>query len=162
MAALSAGSVTYTMKKQRRGMDSRNCNRVQLAFGNASDTYPSGGIPLTIGNLGCPTEVESLHVFDTGGSGYNFVYDATNAKLMIYQGASHSHSLTLKNAAVADSAGARVNAGTNLLGANTGSDITVAGGGANGGVAAATVGAGSEITSVAIAATTIQVEVIGW
>lgn len=54
--------------------------------------------------------------------------------------AAHSHALALKNAAVADDATTRVNAGTNLLGANTGSDITVAGGGANGGVQTASAG----------------------
>jgi len=54
--------------------------------------------------------------------------------------AAHSHALLLKNAAVADGATTRVNAGTNLLGANTGSDITVAGGGANGGVQTASAG----------------------
>lgn len=55
--------------------------------------------------------------------------------------ANHSHSLFLKNAAVADGATARVNAGTNLLGANTGSDITVAGGAAtNGGIVNASAG----------------------
>lgn len=52
----------------------------------------------------------------------------------------HSHDLLLKNAAVADGATTRVNGGTNLLGANTGSDITVAGGGANGGVQTASAG----------------------
>lgn len=52
----------------------------------------------------------------------------------------HAHSLLLKNAAVADGATTRVNAGTNLLGANTGSDITVAGAGANGGVQNASAG----------------------
>lgn len=52
----------------------------------------------------------------------------------------HTHDLLLKNAAVADGATTRVNAGTNLLGANTGSDITVAGGGANGGIVAASAG----------------------
>jgi len=52
----------------------------------------------------------------------------------------HTHNLTLKNAAVADGTTTRVNAGTNLLGANTGSDITVAGAGANGGIANASAG----------------------
>jgi hypothetical protein len=52
----------------------------------------------------------------------------------------HTHDLLLKNAAVADGATTRVNAGTNLLGANTGSDITVAGSGANGGIVAASAG----------------------
>lgn len=54
--------------------------------------------------------------------------------------ANHSHTLNLKNAAVADGATTRVNAGTNLLGANTGSDIAIAGAGANGGVANASGG----------------------
>ena len=54
--------------------------------------------------------------------------------------ATHSHILNFKNAAVADGATTRVNVGTNLLGANTGGDLAVAGGGANGGVAAVTAG----------------------
>ena len=54
--------------------------------------------------------------------------------------AAHSHAMLYKNAAVADGATTRVNVGTNLLGANTGSDITVAGGGANGGVQTASAG----------------------
>lgn len=54
--------------------------------------------------------------------------------------ATHTHDLLLKNAAVADGATTRVNAGANLLGANTGSDITVTGSGANGGVVATSAG----------------------
>jgi hypothetical protein len=52
----------------------------------------------------------------------------------------HTHTLNLKNAAVSDGATTRVNAGTNLLGANTGSDIAIAGAGANGGIANASAG----------------------
>lgn len=52
----------------------------------------------------------------------------------------HTHDLLLKNAAVADGATTRLNAGANLLGANTGSDITVTGSGANGGIVAASAG----------------------
>lgn len=67
----------------------------------------------------------------------------------------HTHDLFLKDAAVADGATTRVNAGTNLLGANTGSDITVAGSGANGGIVAASAGtpAGSLSLSAAAPAT---------
>lgn len=54
--------------------------------------------------------------------------------------ANHTHTLNLKNAAVSDGATTRVNAGTNLLGANTGSDIAIAGAGANGGIANASAG----------------------
>ncbi len=64
----------------------------------------------------------------------------------------HTHNLLLKNAAVADSAGARVNAGTNLLGANTGSDITVAGSGANGGIVAASAGTPAGTLAMGLAA----------
>lgn len=52
----------------------------------------------------------------------------------------HTHDLLLKNAAVADGATTRVNAGANLLGANTGGDLTVTGAGANGGVVNASAG----------------------
>lgn len=67
----------------------------------------------------------------------------------------HTHNLLLKDAAVADGATTRVNAGTNLLGANTGSDITVAGSGANGGIVAASAGtpAGTLALSVTAPAT---------
>lgn len=54
--------------------------------------------------------------------------------------ATHTHDLLLKNAAVADGATTRVNAGANLLGANTGGDLTVTGGGANGGIVLASGG----------------------
>ena len=162
MANLAASDVTYTMKTRRNLGNSRKLNRVQLAFGDGVKTYPAGGIPITIGSLGCPVTVESFNVVDQGTSGYEFQYDTANNKLIITQGPSHSHSLTLKNAAVADGATTRVNAGTNLLGANTGSDITVAGGGANGGVQATTIGANSEVTSLAIAAQTIIAVVFGW
>lgn len=54
--------------------------------------------------------------------------------------ATHTHDLLLKDAAVADSATTRVNAGANLLGANTGGNLTVTGGGANGGVVLASAG----------------------
>lgn len=162
MANLSAGSVTYAIQNLRRGGNSRVNNRVKLTFGDGALTYPAGGIPITIGKLGCPTVVESMHIVDQGTSGYAFQYDSVNAKLVMIQGASHTHDILLKNAAVADGATARVNAGANLLGANTGGDLTITGGGANGGVVAKAVGAGSEASTIAIAAQTIYVEVIGW
>jgi hypothetical protein len=66
----------------------------------------------------------------------HLAFDYTNTALMAFRAnlPAHSHPLTLKNAAVADGATTRVNAGTNLLGANTGGDLTIAGAGANGGV----------------------------
>ncbi len=54
--------------------------------------------------------------------------------------AAHGHILNLKDAAVSDGVTTRVNAGTNLLGANTGSSIAIAAGGANGGIATISAG----------------------
>lgn len=162
MAALSAASITYTMKIQRKGFDSRNANNVSLAFGDGVATYPAGGIPLTIGNLGCPSSLESFDIIDQGTSGYIYKVDLTNLKLVMTHSGAHTHNLLLKNAAVTDGATTRVNAGANLLGANTGADVTVTGAGANGGVVNTTIGAGVEPTGVAIAAQTLIVEVIGW
>lgn len=114
-------------------------------------SYPTGGYSLAASALGW-SEIRGVVV--QGGNaasiGYSFVYDTTNKKLLagVGTGVAHSHALLLKNAAVADGATTRVNGGTNLLGANTGSDITVAGGGANGGVQAATA-ANAAFTEVA-------------
>ncbi len=68
--------------------------------------------------------------------------------------ASHTHDLLLKNAAVADGATTRVNAGANLLGANTGGDLTVTGGGANGGVVLASAGTPAGTLALGITAPT--------
>jgi len=64
----------------------------------------------------------------------------------------HTHNLLLKNAAVADGATTRVNAGANLLGANTGSDITVTGSGANGGIVAVSAGTPAGTLALGVAA----------
>lgn len=162
MANISAGGVAYTMKNLRRLGNSKVSNRVQLVFGDGVLTYPAGGVPLTKGKLGCPNTIESLVVVEQGTSGYKFQYVGSSEKLVMIYGGSHTHNLLLKNAAVADGATARVNAGANLLGANTGSDLTVTGGGANGGIVAGVAGEGGEASAVAVAAQTIIVEVIGW
>lgn len=64
----------------------------------------------------------------------------------------HTHDLFLKDAAVVDGTTTTVNAGTNLLGANTGSNITVAGSGANGGIVAASAGTPAGTMTLAAAA----------
>lgn len=162
MAGLGTADVTYTVKNFRRLGNSLVHNRVQLAFGDSAKTYSAGGIPLVIGSLGCPNTVQSLTIVEQSTSGYKFQYDSTANKLIVMQSGSHTHNILLKNAAVADSATARVNAGANILGANTGGDLTITGSGANGGIVATTIGAFAEATSVALAPQTIIVEVIGF
>lgn len=165
MSNLAATDITVTMVQQRR-VNGRKMNLVKLAFGDGALTYPAGGVPITKGKLGCPNVIESLQVFDKGTSGYAWSYDRTNEKLVAMQSPvrTHTHDLLLKNAAVADGASARVNAGANLLGANTGADLTVTGSGANGGVVSTTLAAaaGSQPSTVAIAAQVLYCEVVGW
>lgn len=120
-----------------------------LAF---SGNYASGGDALDFltaisgagKNLGTTKQPKWAHVF--GVAGFVFEYDFTNKKVKVrvvgaitpagtvaapvFTGsalAAHRHNLHLNNADVADGATTRVNAGTNLLGANTGADILVAG-----------------------------------
>lgn len=167
MTAIAASNVTYTIIKQ--SIDNMSNKRVvaSLQFGNGTLTYPTGGVPIVIGNLGLPNYVSSLKVFDSGTSGYSFQWDSVNSKLRLYGGAAHNHSLFLKNAAVADGATTRINANaSNLLGAGTGSNITVVGsdGSTTGGVVTASPGTNAaEITTAAAPASlTIVVEAIGY
>ena len=162
MADIAGTDITYTELSNEEGGKQGRIRTFTLTFGNSTLTYGAGGVPVTLGSLGCPNAIDSLTVFDKGTSVYEWSYDRTNKKLVAFQSPSHTHNLLLKNAAVADSAGARVNAGANLLGANTGGDLTVTGGGANGGVVAVTAGGLSEPSTVAIAAQTLKVRVVGW
>lgn len=83
MANIASGNVTYTMLNQRKLGDSRNSNRIRLAFGDGALTYPAGGIPLLKGSMGCPVVIESMVVVDQGTSGYKFQYDQDVEKLVI-------------------------------------------------------------------------------
>lgn len=103
-----------------------------------------GGISV----VGDPNQTIASSTIATSGGAYVVVqFSALTASGTIsvptFTGAAmstHTHDLLLKNAAVADGATTRVNAGANLLGANTGGDLTVTGGGANGGVVLASAG----------------------
>lgn len=168
MSALVAGDVTYSIKGQSVGNFSVKSVVASLTFGDGAKTYPSGGVPLTIGSLGLPVMVQSVDIFDQGTSGYVFSYDSTNGTIRMFNTtASHTHSLYLANAAVADGATTRINAGTNLVGANTGASLTVAGiaaaSGAAGGVVNVAAGASSELaTSATPAAVTIVLRAVGY
>lgn len=166
MSNIAATDITLTLLTQRRSEDGRRLNVYTMAFGDGALTYPAGGVPITKAKLGCPNIIEQLTVFDKGTSGYEWSYDRTNEKLVGFYAPAqtHTHDLLLKNAAVADGASARVNAGANLLGANTGGDLTVTGSGANGGIVSTTLAAAAltQLSTVAIALQTLKVEVVGW
>lgn len=165
MANLAATDITVTFLQQRRN-NGRSYNNIQLTFGDGAKTYPAGGVPISIAALGCPNVVESLDIFDGGIGGYTWSYDRTNQKLVAADMSGHGHSLFLKNAAVADAVNNRVNAAaSNLLGANTGSNVTVVAsdGATTGGVVTAAAGTlMGQPSTFAMAAQTLKCEVIGW
>lgn len=168
MADLAAGDLTYVVINNRTLGNSRKSVRASIAFGNGSLTVPADGIPISKGKLGCPNVIESLIVVDQGTSGYHFQYDQSAEKLVVMQAPAqtHSHILFLRDnaAAAAELNTKAVYAATNALGANTGTNISIAGGLATGGVNSTTLAAAAlaEASTVAIAAQTIEVEVIGW
>lgn len=165
MADIGASDVTYTVLKRRR-YRSRNHFLVRLAFGDGALTVPANGIPLTKAKLGCPNDVESLVVVDQGTSGYQFQYDQSAEKLVVMQAPAqtHTHNFTVTKGAIlasselglsADAATATVNNNTiaSTLALTTNSPV------ASKALAAAAL---AEASTVAIAAQTIEVEVIGW
>jgi hypothetical protein len=166
MAGFGTADVTYTVKNLRTLGNSLKHNRIQLTFGNSSLTYSAGGIPLVIGNLGCPNTVQSLTVVEQSTAGYLFSFISSTNKLAIFQGAGVSHSHPIIVASNAGTAGTQaVNATTALGLFNSGAAVTMAAqAGTLGGISAATPAnaALAEVTSVAIAAQTIVIEVIGF
>jgi hypothetical protein len=86
-ADLVAADVTYTILDKDKAESGDQLNVVQMVFGDGVDTYPSGGVPLTKGNMGCPTRIKSLSwVDDASANGFVYKYDYTNEKIRIYQG----------------------------------------------------------------------------
>lgn len=168
MTDLAVGDITYTMQNQRKMSDSRSLNRVKLAFGDGALTYPAGGIPLSIGKLGCPTIVESLVVYDQGTSGYKFSFDQANSKLVITQSPVRSHTHDIKvigGGTIVTNGSLGVDSGSGLVKvAATNGTIAGANSTTLGGVVSATLAAAAstEASAVAIAAQAIYVEVIGW
>lgn len=167
MADIAAGDVTYTLLNQRKLSDSRNSNRVRLAFGNGSLTVPANGISLSKGKMGCPVVIESLVVVDQGVSGYKFQYDQSAEKLVVMQSPArtHAHDFLVKGGTAAAGTDA-LNIKTVIIGKEAATDATALGADSatKGGVISATLAAAalSEASAVAIAAQTIEVEVIGY
>lgn len=124
-------------------------------------SYITGGEPLSPAMIGIQNIVGSVQIGAkdaTSGAVETKFIPGTTPKLMALRMGAHVHDLLFKNAAVADGATTRVNVGTNLLGANTGGDLTVAGGGANGGVQLSTQAGLAEVSN-AVDLSAVQVRV---
>lgn len=165
MAALGTADVTYTLLNQRKLDDGRKFNRVRLAFGDGAGTYSAGGIPLEIGKLGMTAIVESMSVVDVGTSGYSFKYDQSATKMVMFQAPAqtHTHDIKIMESLTYD---ATLGLNGSSIGKNTATNVTIAGANSTtaGGVVSTSLAAAIlvEPTSVALAAQTIEVEVIGW
>lgn len=88
MADIAAGDLTYTNYPERAELtgSSKLKNVFSVAFGDGTDTYPSGGIPLTKGSLGLPNVVESVNIIEpAAGDGFIYKYDDSAVTIRIYQ-----------------------------------------------------------------------------
>jgi len=97
MADLTAANVSFTPYNPttqplapRRRMTGAPMPRIVdygvIAFGNATLTYPTGGIPISNIRLGMPAFVESIQFPDAtdGGSGTLWQYDQVNQTIRGY------------------------------------------------------------------------------
>lgn len=166
MAAFVAADIAYTMITQRTLSDSRKMNQIKLVFGAGSETYATGGIPLTIGKMGCPVVVESLVVVDNGGSAYVWSYDKANKKLKAFEAPAQTHTHDIKVIeSVTEDASVGLNGST--FGKNTANNVTIAGANSAtlGGVVSSTLAAAGLVelaNATDIATQTLHVEVIGY
>lgn len=85
MANLGSGNITVTILNRRTKDSGRHNTNAKLAFGDGALLYPSGGIPLSLGAVGCPNTIESLVVYDMGAGGYSWSWDGANNKLIALQ-----------------------------------------------------------------------------
>lgn len=87
MADIASTDVTYNFKLQGGQVDGgrRKSYRGTISFGDAALTYPSGGIPLLKGKMGCPNGVLGFQVIESNASGYLYEYDVSASKLRILE-----------------------------------------------------------------------------
>lgn len=87
MADLTADDVTVTVEEQRRGGPGVRANTVKIEFGDSTDTYPAGGVPLPAKeSFGLVHSLDTLEIVDSDdSSGWVFKYDHENQKLRMYE-----------------------------------------------------------------------------
>ena len=166
MANLAVTDVTHLVLK-KRNVNSKKHNLVRLSFGDSSLTVPAGGIPISKAGCGCPNNIESMIIVDQGTSGYKFQYDQSAEKLVVMQAPAqtHGHDFTIVKGAITSSTelGLSADATSATVNNNTIATTLVLAK-ATGPVASETLAAAAlaQASALAIAAQTVEVEVIGW
>lgn len=85
MAAIAASDVTYTVSQRDLAyVNGKIEGSATITVGDGALTYPSGGIPLTKGKLGCSRDIEWLDIVESNATGYMFEYDVSAEKLRIF------------------------------------------------------------------------------
>lgn len=159
MADIASGDVTYTLVKQRKEESGNKVINLTVAFGNATLTYPSGGIPLVAGKLGCPNNIADLIIDGpASGDGLVYKYDKANNKIRIYR--SGAYSPTFTGSALSTHTHS-IPAGTDAGGGTSGA---TSGGTPAGTISALAAAALSEVSAGAYApaATTLYIRVSGY
>lgn len=87
MAAIVAANVSYSFDLKNASKLGRagKLLRGTISFGDGSLTYPSGGVPLTKGKLGCPQVIKSVKILEDNASGYVYQFDVSTSKLRMFQ-----------------------------------------------------------------------------
>jgi hypothetical protein len=105
MAALSGAAVVMDVR-HKVVEDKYFSLSGTMTFGDGSSTYPTGGIPITKGQLGFRNTLRGLYFSDESSSdGYVYKFDLATLSLRIYEiGASFSSPLTEVTTAYAPAA----------------------------------------------------------
>jgi hypothetical protein len=85
MAAISG--FTYQLVSERKLDSSPGQNELQfkISYGNGTDTYPTGGIPLALGSLGLRNYCDSLVIAGQDApDGYMYKFDRNALKIMLF------------------------------------------------------------------------------
>ena len=88
MAAYGTADVSYGVipgGAQSDPADPMTSNSFTISVAGGK-TYPSGGIPLSLGQLGCPAGIKQFFWLDDGSSsGYVAKFDYSNVKIRLYE-----------------------------------------------------------------------------
>lgn len=85
MAAISSVAVSMDVRHEVC-TDKYKSIQGSVVFGDGTSTYPSGGIPVTLGQLGFRNALRGLYFNDqSSADGYVYKFDVSTLSIRIYQ-----------------------------------------------------------------------------